>query len=147
MTQPLPDFALTDQFGREVRRETYAGTPLIVVVGNRQGAKGVALWTSALRDVVGAAPTPQVLATADLGNVPRLLRGAVRRLLPRDPAHWCAIDWKGDLAPHIRGDHEPLVAATFGADGLLRTLVALPLDDVVSATLVQLIEAARDHAT
>ena len=39
----LPDFALADQFGREVDTTTYAGVPLIVVVGNREGATGVAL--------------------------------------------------------------------------------------------------------
>lgn len=138
----LPDFALNDQFGREVVGATYAGMPLIVVVGDRDGASGVALWTSALRAVLGDTSDTHVLPIADLGGVPRLLRRMVSRLLPRDPAHWCALDWDGQVGVRIRGEREALVAAAYGADGKLRAWEALPATDVPSAALVRLVDGA-----
>lgn len=139
----LPDFALQDQFGREVTVAAKAGVPLIVVVGNRDGARGVALWTAALRAVVGDTSDTYILPIADLGGVPRMLRGMVSRLLPRDLSHWCALDWNGQVGVHIRGEHGALVAAAYGADAELRVWEALPVTEVQSALLVTLVEAAR----
>ena len=143
----LPDFALVDQFGRELDESTYAGVSVIVVVGDRDGAKGVALWTSALRAVIGEESETHVLPVADLGGVPRMLRRMVRRLLPRDPAHWCALDWDGQVGPLIRGTHGPLVAAAYGADGALLTWTVLPLVTVESAILVKLVEGTLDFTS
>ena len=149
MTDPgpparLPGFLLADQFGRELDEQTYAGVPVIVVVGNREGARGVALWTAALRDVSGEERDTAVLPVADLGGVPRLVRRMVARLLPRDAAHWCALDWDGQLGALIRREHRALVAAVYGADGRLRTWGALPHDAVDRAMLVTLVEGAED---
>ena len=138
----LPDFALADQFGREVDTTTYAGAPLIVVVGNREGATGVALWTAALRAVIGAEGDTHVLPVAELGGVPRMLRRMVKRLLPRDPAQWCALDWDGQLGAPIRGADGPLVAAAYGADGALRVWTPLPVHTVERALMVRLVEGA-----
>lgn len=138
----LPDCALADQFGRAVDTTTYAGVPLIVVVGNREGATGVALWTAALRAVIGEEGDTHVLPVAELGGVPRMLRRMVKRLLPRDPAQWCALDWDGQLGAPIRGTVAPLVAAAYGADRALRTWTALPVDTVESALLVRLVDGA-----
>ena len=138
----LPDFALADQFGREVDTTTYAGVPLIVVVGNREGATGVALWTAALRGVIGEEGDVHVLPVAELGGVPRMLRRMVKRLLPRDPAQWCALDWDGQIGAPIRGTAGPVVAAAYGADRALRTWTALPVETVESTLLVRLVEGA-----
>lgn len=149
MTPPperLPAFHLADQFGRELTHEAYAGRAVIVVAGNRAGASGVALWTAALRDVIGEEGDTQVLPVADLGGVPRALRRVVRRVLPRDPSHWCVIDWDGQLGARVRGEHGPLVVAVYGADGALRTWAALPRDTVESGILVTLVEGASDLA-
>ena len=138
----LPDFSLTDQFGRELDARTYEGVPLIVVVGNREGAQGVALWTAALRAVIGDDNNTHVLPVAEVGNVPRMLRRMVRRMLPRDEDQWCALDWDGQIGARIRGNAGPLVAAAYSADHALRTWTALPVDTVESALLVKLAEGA-----
>ena len=138
----LPDFALADQFGRKVDTTTYDGVPLIVVVGNREGATGVALWTAALRAVIGEEGDTHVLPVAELGGVPRMLRRMVSRLLPRDREQWCALDWDGQIGAPIRGTEGPLVAAAYGADRLLRVWFPLPGDTVESALLVKLVEGA-----
>ena len=138
----LPDFALADQFGREVDETTYAGVPLIVVVGNREGAAGVALWTAALRAVIGEEGDTHVLPVAELGAVPRMLRRMVRRLLPRDPAKWCALDWDGQIGAPIRGSAGPVVAAVYGVDRVLRLWTPLPVTTVDGTLLVTLAEAA-----
>lgn len=137
----LPDFALADQFGRELGQETYAGVPVVLVAGDREGAPGVALWTAALRAVIGGGDIG-VLPIADLRGVPRVLRRMVRRLLPTDPDHWCAIDWDGQLGALVRGAHGPLVAAAYGRDRALRTWEVLPLDTVESGIMVRLVEQA-----
>lgn len=147
MTTPpahLPAFHLEDQFGGELDHEAYTGSAVIVVVGNREGARGVALWTVALRDVIGDERNIEVLPVADLGGVPRALRRMVRRMLPRDPSQWCVIDWDGQLGAKVRGEHGPLVVAVYGADGALRTWAALPRDAVESGILVTLVEGASD---
>lgn len=143
----LPHFQLADQFGRERDERTYRGVPVIVVAGDREGAKGVALWTAALRDVIRRESDTQVLPVADLGGVPRMIRGMVSRMLPRDPAHWCALDWDGQVGAHIRGDHGPLVAAVHGADGSLRAWSALSLDTVERAMLARLVQGATELRT
>ena len=138
----LPEFALTDQFGREVDATTYAGVPLIVVVGNREGAAGVALWTAALRAVIGEEGDTHVLPVAELGGVPRMLRRMVKRLLPRDPAQWCALDWDGQIGAPIRCSAGPVVAAAYGVDGALRLWTPLPVATVEANLLVTLTDAA-----
>ena len=138
----LPNFALADQFGRELGTTTYEGAPLIVVVGNREGATGVALWTAALRSVLGQDSNTHVLPVAELGNVPRILRRMVSRLLPREQSQWCALDWDGQLGAPIRGTAGPLAAAAYGADHMLRVWTRLPGDAVESALLVKLVEGA-----
>lgn len=140
----LPRFRLADQFGRERDELTYAGIPVIVVAGDRAGAKGVALWTEALRAVIRDASETQVLSVADLGGVPRMLRRMVGRMLSRDPAHWCALDWDGQLGARIRGGIEPAVAAAYGADGTLRVWSALPLGGVERVILAQLVQGAAE---
>ena len=137
----LPDFVLADQFGREVDQATYARVPVVLVVGDREGAPGVALWTAALRAVIGDDDTG-VLPIADLRGVPRVLRRMVRRLLPTNAAHWCAIDWEGVLGAPVRGAHGPLVAAAYGRDRMLRTWEVLPLDTVESGIMVRLVGRA-----
>ena len=137
----VPSFRLSDQFRREIDATLYAGVPLIIVAGNRQGAGGVALWTAALRAEIGDGGRANVLPVADLGGVPRAVRGLVRRLLPRDPAHWCAIDWDGQVGGPVRGDHGPLVAAAYGADGSLRLWEVLPFDVADPAMRDRLIES------
>ena len=138
-----PDFALADQFGRDIDDGTYAGVPLIVVVGNRDGARGVALWTASLRAVVGGTNDTQVLPVADLKGVPRMLRRMVGRLLPRDPAHWCALDWDGQLGAPIRQGRGALVAAAFDANRQLRVWTALPVETVESDTIATLVAQAE----
>lgn len=140
----LPHFQLADQFGHVRDELTYEGIPVIIVAGNREGAKGVAMWTAAFRDVIRAASKTEVLSVADLGGVPRMLRRSVSRMLPRDPAHWCALDWDGQLGARIRRDHGPVVAAAYGTDGMLRVWSALSLDVVDRAILAKLVQGATD---
>lgn len=140
----LPHFQLADQFGRERDELTYEGIPVIVVAGNREGAKGVALWTAALREVIRSTSVTEVLSVADLGGVPRMLRRSVSRMLPRDPAHWCALDWDGQIGARIRRDHGPAVAASYGADAMLRVWSALPLDLVDRVILAKLVQGAEE---
>lgn len=140
----LPHFQLVDQFGRERDERTYRGVPMIVVAGNREGAKGVALWTAALRDVIRQESDTRVLPVADLGGVPRMIRGMVSRMLSRDPTHWCALDWDGQVGAHVRGAHGPLVAAAYGADGTLRAWSALSLVIVERAILARLVQGATE---
>ncbi len=138
----LPDFLLADQFGRVLDEESYRGVPLIVVVGDRDGAAGAARWTAALRAEAGEASGVHVMPVADLCGVPRMLRRMIGRLLPRDPAHWCALDWEGQLGAPIRGAHGPLVAAVYGADGVLRAWTALRADAVSRSMVGTLVEQA-----
>lgn len=138
----LPAFTLDDQFGRTVDDATYRGVPLIVVLGGRDGAVGVAAWTSALRLAIGATSETCVLPVADLGGVPRLLRRAVSRMLPRDAEHWCALDWDGQLCTLLRRKGSAVVAAAFDARGRLRAHMPLDRDQVDAATLVRLAERA-----
>jgi hypothetical protein len=138
----LPVFTLDDQFGRLVDDATYRGVPLIVVAGSREGAPGVALWTASLRLAIGDSSDTCVLPVADLGGVPRILRRTVSRLLPRDPEHWCALDWEGQLCTSVREAGSTLCAAAFDARGVLRLVRSLPREAVDRETLVQLVEAA-----
>ena len=138
----LPAFQLHDQFGRAMERGAFDGCPLIVMVGSREGAAGVARWTAALRVQLGGGSVTAVLPVADLVGVPRMIRGLVLRLLPRDPAHWCAIDWDGQLGARVRGELGPLVAAVYHVDGTLATWAALPPDDIDRELLLTLVDSA-----
>ena len=139
----LPAFQLHDQFGRAMERVAFEGCPLVVVVGSREGSAGVALWTDALRTELGTASVASVLPVADLVGVPRMIRGLVLRMLPRDPEHWCAIDWDGQLGARIRSELGPLVAAVYDADGILTTWAVLPPDTIDRALLLTLVHSAE----
>ena len=66
----------------------------------------------------------------------------VSRLLPRDPAQWCALDWDGQIGAPIRGSAGPVVAAAYGVDRVLRLWTPLPVTTVEGTLLVTLAEAA-----
>ena len=99
----LRAYRIADQFGCIHDREEVAAGPALYVVADRHGATALAEWTRGLRaaDVHGVVP---VVPVVSLPGIPRPLRGAIRRMLPRAPEAWALVDFDGAFdAVAVRG--------------------------------------------
>ena len=144
----LEPYALADQFDREHVRADVAGRTAIYVVAERAGAAALEQWTTALHETVAALqPTLAIVPAVRLPGVPRLVRGAVRRLLPRDPNAWTLLDWDDALAVLHVPDAECSVSVVV-PDGrvVARQAVGLPDVDAIARLVGVAMEAALDSA-
>jgi hypothetical protein len=120
----LPSYQLLDQFNRLVADSSLARRASIIIVAGRSGAEAAERWTTRLRELL-APSGPTVVPVADLAGAPRMLRGFIRSMFPRDSSAGVALDWEGVIGRPIRGDRAPLIAAVYGADGRLREWMSL----------------------
>lgn len=130
-------YRLTDQFGRVHDRAAVVGRPALYVVATRQGTGLLAEWTRGLRTLAMAPETGgaavedashgsvAVIPVVAIAGVPPFLRGAVCRLLPRDPEAWALVDFEGTLAM-LAEPEAPCTVTVVDAAGAVRarTVVA-----------------------
>lgn len=118
----LPRFAIKDQFNRQLTHDSLAGTPVLILVANRQGTDAMFRWFQALSAAAVAAATPgglRILMTADTKGAPFFVKGAIKGRMPKDSLQPVLLDYSGALARAIRGSRDTLVAALYGPDGTL----------------------------
>jgi hypothetical protein len=144
----LDAYALEDQFGRARTRADVADRVALYVVAERGGAVALQQWTTALHVALhaaaaGAAPSAVVVPVVRVPGVPRLVRGAVRRLLPRDPDAWALLDWDDALGVLVEHDAECTVSVV-ASDGRVVHREAVRLPD--EASVARLVGAASDAA-
>ncbi len=142
----LGAYALADQFDREHAREDVADGAALYVVAERGGAVALERWATALHaTVAGLQPPLAVVPAVRLPGVPRLVRGAVRLLLPRDPNAWALLDWDDALAVlHVPG--ADCTVSVVAPDGrvVAREAVGLPDADSVARLVGLAMDAALD---
>jgi hypothetical protein len=144
----LEGYALLDQFDREHVRDDLADRTTLYVLAERAGAVALEQWATALHETVaGLRPALAVVPAMRLPGVPRLVRGAVRLLLPRDPNAWALLDWDDALAVlHVRG--ADCTVSVVAPDGrvVAREAVGLPDVDSVARLVGGATDAALDSA-
>jgi hypothetical protein len=138
----LPAYRLTDQFNRLMTDESLRRQASILIVAGRSGAAAAERWTQSLRESL---PTSDalVVAIADLQGAPRLLRGFIRSMFPKDSSASVVLDWDGAIGRPIRGDKAAVIAAVYGADGRLRDWISLPTATPDVATIKRLVAAVN----
>ena len=144
----LGAYALADQFDREHARADVADRTALYVVAERAGAAALEQWATALQGTVGGLQPPlAVVPVVRLPGVPRLVRGAVRRLLPRDPTAWALLDWDDALAVLHAPDADCTVSVV-APDGRVvgREAVGPPDVDAVTSLVALAMDAALDSA-
>ena len=97
----LIEFRIEDQFGREYRRDAFAGRASVWIGSDREGSAfnnqwGAALY-GALKDEADAGRV-RFVGVADLRGVPFFLKGFVRGKFPQDEKRRILMDWKGVFA-------------------------------------------------
>jgi hypothetical protein len=138
----LPTYRLLDQFNRLVTDSSISRRASIIIVAGRNGAAAAERWTQRIRAALTPSG-PSVIPVADLAGAPRLLRGLIRGMFPKDSSAAVALDWDGVIGRPIRGDRAPLIAAVYGADGRLREWMSLSTKTEDIATLQRLVALAN----
>jgi hypothetical protein len=114
----LGSYRIADQFDRVHDREEVAAGPALYVVADRHGTTALAEWTRGLRTVgapagmegAPAGASVAVVPVVSLPGIPRLLRGAIRRMLPRAPEAWVLVDFDGVFEHLVTGGASCTVA-------------------------------------
>lgn len=140
--EQLPAYRLLDQFNRLVTDSSISRRASIIIVAGRNGAAAAERWTQRIRAALTPSG-PTVIAVADLAGAPRLLRGLIRGMFPKDSSAGVALDWDGIIGRPVRGDRAPLVVAVYGADGRLREWMSLSTKTEDLATLQRLVALAN----
>ncbi len=144
VAEPVPDllpaYRLLDQFNRLVTDESVRRQASIVIVAGRSGAAAAERWTVRIREALVPSEA-LVVAIADLQGAPKLFRGFIRSMFPKDTSNAVVLDWDGVIGRRIRGDKAPLIAAVYGADGRLRDWIALSTAQQDPATVRRLVAA------
>jgi len=134
----LPTYRLLDQFNRLITDSALTRRASIIIVASRNGAAAAERWTQSLRAALTPSG-PTVIPVADLVGAPRMLRGLIRGMFPKDSSAGVALDWEGVIGRPIRGDRAPLIAAVYGADGRLKEWMTLSTKSEDVATLRRLV--------
>lgn len=140
--EQLPEYRLLDQFNRLVTDSSISRRASIIIVAGRNGAAAAERWTQRIRAALTPSG-PTVTPVADLAGAPRILRGLIRGMFPKDSSAAVALDWDGIIGRPIRGDRAPLIAAVYGADGKLREWMSLSTKTEDLATLQRLVALAN----
>lgn len=96
----LLDFELEDQFGEVYRRDDYAGRVICLIGSGSEGSRFNGSWSEAIQRPLereGLLDRVVFLPHADLGSVPRLLRGFIKGKFPKERERWVMMDWKGSF--------------------------------------------------
>jgi hypothetical protein len=97
----LITFKLEDRKGVQRTEKEFKGKSFILVASDKGGSKYNDAWMqkiqTGLKDREDAKPST-VMAIADLSAVPSLMRGAVRRILPKADKVNLILDWEGIFA-------------------------------------------------
>ncbi len=133
----LPRAEIKDQFDRAYTLATVAERAVLVFASDREGFDAMLTYASAARSALRT--DVQTFARADLKGAPRLVRGMIRRGMPKDSTARVLLDWNGDLGPLLRPREDHLVAALFNPDGTLRRRIALPLKSIDTAAVFAMV--------
>jgi hypothetical protein len=118
--QPTPQWRASDQFGRALRSEEFAGAPVLVIGGGSAAAPTFDRWIDAVAKAYGvpADSLPfRILGIADVGGAPRVLGPLIRRRLPRDRTRPVLVDFGGVVAKHYQLDAATSNQLVIGRDG------------------------------
>ena len=142
----LAAYGLADQFGQEHTRDDVRGHTALYVVAEPRGAAALEQWTTALHAAAaGALPALAIIPVVRIPGVPRLVRGAVRRLLPSDPGAWTLLDWDDVLILLVVPGAECTVSVVASDGRIVRREAVGPPDAKSVARLLQVaIDAAPD---
>lgn len=144
--QSLVDFEIEDQFGREYRASDYGDRVLVILASDREGSRYNPIWGRAIQDAVREEPGFERLAMlglADLGGVPRLIRGMVRRAFPKERERAVLLDWQGviDEAYGLESGHSNILLFAPGG----RLIYRAAGRDLDEALLEQITSALRSE--
>lgn len=134
----LISFEMEDQFKQVHSDSAFRGAPVIVLVANKGGSKYSRQWSPALRDslVAWSWTDVKVLGVAHMAGVPFFLKGMVKGKLPKEPAKWMLLDWKGKFYKAYECTKDTCNVLLFDAESRLRfrldvgPLAPAPLDSV-----------------
>ncbi len=92
--EKAPDFRLADQFDRFYSRESFSGTPLVLIASDKEGREQNRQWRDLISNRYGSRVF--MIGVADLRKVPFFLKGFIKRDLQKDRSS-IMLDWKGEL--------------------------------------------------
>lgn len=108
----MPEFELSDQFGRRVAGSELRHRLVLLIGGDRKGSDASQAWGAAAAEHLAAQGASdrsiRLVRVADLRAFPRVLEPVVVKKLRRDRDVGILLDWRGELAGHY--EFQPGVA-------------------------------------
>jgi hypothetical protein len=97
----LMSFEMEDQFGAVHSDEEYREQVVVVMAGDRKGARHTVAWGRAMIEAMDPSVNlsrVRYIQVADLKSVPSVGRKTVRKKFPQDETQWSLLDWQGRWA-------------------------------------------------
>ena len=143
-------FEMADQFGEIHSNEEYRDQVVVVMAGDRKGAKHTVAWGRAMMEAMDPSVNlsrVRYIQVAVLKSVPAPARKAVRKKFPQDETQWSLLDWKGQWAKTYDFEKKAANILVFDASGALRVHAHGKEPDKVQArALADAIKAAVHEA-
>lgn len=133
-------FEMDDQFGETHTHKELMGEIFMVMGADKEGSEFTKAWTQAIQlglieredaEPVELVPAPQ------LGTVPRLLRGTVKKFVAKDATRWVLLDWESKFTKAYGMQAGKTNLLVFSAKGdLVRKVSETKLDQKIVEEIV-----------
>lgn len=90
-------FEMEDQYGKKHTHEELRGKIFMVMGADKAGSGYTETWTIAIQDGLKEredAEPVELVPAPQLGDVPKLLRGTVKKFIAKDSKRWLLFDWE-----------------------------------------------------
>lgn len=97
----LIDFEMQDQFDSTYNQNSFDGKVIILLGADRKGSQFTGQWGSTLADSLiarGQIDSVKFVALATLQGVPKIMKGMVKGMFPKEKQNWTLMDWDGAFA-------------------------------------------------
>ncbi|MBM3823460.1 MAG: hypothetical protein FJ404_11340 [Verrucomicrobia bacterium] len=135
---------LRDQYDAPQRLDFPSTNIVVLTIADKKGSEQIDGWVAALK--ARYAGRIELRGLADVGGVPGLLRGKVRRKFQETRTYPVMMDWSGAHCAAFRYEKNVANVLVIGRDGQIKMRVAGLADEAAIKKLSVAIDAALVHS-
>lgn len=97
----LIDFEMQDQFDSTYNQNSFDGKMILLIGADRNGSQFTGQWGSLLADSLiasGQIDSVKFVPSATLQGVPKIMKGMIKGMFPKEKQNWTLMDWDGLFA-------------------------------------------------
>jgi hypothetical protein len=112
---PCAPVKLADQFEKDHELTFPRAKPVVLLLADKEGSEQIDAWVTALKARLGA--DAELFGIADVGSVPRLLRGRVRSSFKKTFPYPVMLDWSGEISARFQPVPKQTTVLAVATDG------------------------------